>query len=113
MLVNGTEPHKGNNASRAAYAVLQESGLNFIGNMEGRDILKGDYDVMVCDGMNGNVAIKTVEGTMSVLMKLIKQELTAQGGKAYDIRIVKLACEAIDDQIRLEKERSILGQSVF
>ncbi len=48
-----------------------------------------------------------------VELEQIKKELTAQGGKAYDIRIVKLACEAIDDQIRLEKERSILGQSVF
>ena len=46
-------------------------------------------------------------------LEQIKKDLTGQGGKAYDIRIVRLACEAIDDQIRLEKERSILGQSVF
>lgn len=89
LLVNGTEPHKGNNASRAAYAVLQESGLNFIGNLEGRDILKGGYDVLVCDGMSGNVAIKTVEGTMSVLMKLIKQELTASPKRALGAALVK------------------------
>ncbi len=89
LLVNGTEPHKGNNASRAAYAELQESGLNFIGNMEGRDILKGGYDVMVCDGMNGNVAVKTVEGTMSVLLKLIKQELTASPKRALGAALVK------------------------
>lgn len=89
LLVNGTEPHKGNNASRAAYAVLQESGLNFIGNMEGRDILKGGYDVLVCDGMSGNLAIKTVEGTMSVLMKLIKKELTSSPKRALGAALVK------------------------
>ncbi|MBR2783573.1 MAG: phosphate acyltransferase PlsX [Firmicutes bacterium] len=89
LLVNGTEPHKGNNASRAAYALLQDSGLNFIGNLEGRDILTGGYDVLVCDGMSGNVAIKCIEGTTSALMKLIKQELTASPKRALGAALVK------------------------
>ena len=89
LLVNGTEPHKGNNVSRAAYAVLQESDLNFIGNLEGRDILSGGYDVLVCDGLSGNVAIKSVEGAMQAMMKLIKQELTATPKLALGAALVR------------------------
>lgn len=89
LLVNGTEPHKGNNASRGAYALLQESGLNFTGNLEGRDILRGGYDVLVADGMSGNVAIKSIEGAVSVLMKLLKQELTSRPKLALGAALAK------------------------
>ena len=77
LLSNGTEAHKGNKLTQAAYALIKESGLHFIGNREGRDILFGDYDVIVCDGMSGNIAIKSIEGTVAALMSMIKHELTA------------------------------------
>lgn len=66
LLSNGTEEHKGNKLTIEAHALLKEAGLNFIGNKEGRDILKGGYDVMVCDGMSGNIAIKSMEGAILV-----------------------------------------------
>lgn len=77
LLSNGTEEHKGNKLTIETHALLKESGLNFIGNKEGRDILKGGYDVMVCDGMSGNIAIKSAEGAILVLMSLLKKELTS------------------------------------
>lgn len=103
LLVNGTEPHKGNNASRAAYALLQDSGLNFIGNLEGRDILRGGYDVLVCDGMSGNVAIKSIEGAMSAMMKLIKQELTATPKRAIGAALVKDGFASVKDRFDYEE----------
>jgi len=77
LLANGTEAHKGNKLIQDAYALIKDSGLNFSGNKEGRDILVGDYEVMVCDGMSGNIAIKSIEGAVSIIMGMLKQELTS------------------------------------
>ncbi len=76
LLSNGTEEHKGTEIVVAAHKLLAEGKLNFIGNLEGRDIPAGNYDVMVTDGFTGNVALKTIEGTAAVLLGMIKKELT-------------------------------------
>ncbi len=68
----GTEEHKGNDLYQSAYKLLKESNLNFIGNVEGRDIPKGVCDVVVCDGFTGNLILKTYEGVAITLMKQIK-----------------------------------------
>ena len=52
-------------------------GINFVGNVEGRDIMGGDIDVAVCDGFSGNIALKTTEGTALALMQIIKQNVMA------------------------------------
>ena len=72
----GSENHKGTELYRETYAILKDSGLNFIGNVEGRDIPKGVCDVVVCDGFTGNMILKTYEGVASVLMKQIKNMFT-------------------------------------
>lgn len=72
----GSEDHKGTELYRETYAILKDSGLNFIGNVEGRDIPKGVCDVLVCDGFTGNMILKTYEGVASVLMKQIKNMFT-------------------------------------
>ena len=77
LLSNGSEEHKGNKLTTAAYALIRESGLNFLGNREGRDILAGGYEVMVCDGMSGNIAIKSMEGAFNSMMRMMKREFTA------------------------------------
>ncbi len=77
LLSNGSEEHKGNKLTTAAYALIRESGLNFLGNREGRDILAGGYEVMVCDGMSGNIAIKSMEGAFNSMMRMMKSEFTA------------------------------------
>ena len=72
----GSEDHKGTELYRETYAILKDSGLNFIGNVEGRDIPKGVCDVVVCDGFTGNMILKTYEGVAAVLMKQIKNMFT-------------------------------------
>lgn len=68
----GTEEHKGDELHQAAYKLLKESGLNFIGNVEGRDIPMTACDVLVCDGFSGNLILKTYEGVAIALMSKIK-----------------------------------------
>jgi len=77
-LVNvGTEKEKGTPTLQAAYELLENSGLNFAGNIEGRSIPSGDVDVAVCDGLVGNVVLKLTEGLSKTLMGMIKEELMA------------------------------------
>lgn len=89
LLSNGTEAHKGNKLTQAAYALINSSGLDFVGNREGRDILFGDYDVIVCDGMSGNIAIKSIEGAVAALMTMLKRELTANVRRKLGAALIK------------------------
>ncbi len=77
LLNNGTEEEKGNELTKAAHQLLKSAPVRFIGNCEARDVLSGEFDVVVCDGFDGNVVLKTIEGTASMLMKKLKMELTA------------------------------------
>lgn len=72
----GEEEEKGNELVKDTYKRLKENtiGLNFIGNIEGKELFSGDVDVAVCDGFVGNVALKTIEGSSMMLFKLIQQE---------------------------------------
>ena len=73
LLSNGTEDEKGNMLLHEVLPVLRKTeGINFVGNIEGRDILMGDVDVVVADGFAGNIAIKAIEGTVGAMMKMIK-----------------------------------------
>jgi glycerol-3-phosphate acyltransferase PlsX len=71
----GEEEGKGNELTLETHELLKESGLNYVGNVEGRDIPMGRADVIVCDGFVGNVILKFGEGLSEALLKLIKQEL--------------------------------------
>lgn len=68
----GVEDHKGTQLYRETYQLLKNSNLNFIGNVEGRDIPKGVCDVVVCDGFTGNMILKTYEGVAVTLMNQMK-----------------------------------------
>ena len=68
----GVEAHKGTELYQETYRILKDSALNFMGNVEGRDIPKGICDVVVCDGFTGNLILKTYEGVAITLMKKIK-----------------------------------------
>ncbi|MGI6066191.1 MAG: phosphate acyltransferase PlsX [Bacillota bacterium] len=74
LLSNGTEEGKGNELTVEAHQLLKSAPVNFIGNIEGRDIPAGRYDVVVCDGFVGNVVIKISEGLGGALFSLLKQE---------------------------------------
>jgi phosphate acyltransferase len=73
LLSIGSEESKGNDATFSAHKLLKESELNFVGNVEGNDILKGTVDVVICDGFVGNALLKYAEGLAEVLGGLIKE----------------------------------------
>ena len=75
LLSIGEEDSKGNAITLATLPLLKESGLNFIGNVEGRDLFNGHADVVVCDGFVGNVALKTAEGVARLTSALLKESL--------------------------------------
>jgi glycerol-3-phosphate acyltransferase PlsX len=76
LLSVGEEEGKGNDLTKEAYDQLKESSLNFVGNVEGRDIYNGSCDVVVTDGFTGNVALKISESLAEMLGAMIKEELT-------------------------------------
>ena len=73
LISNGEEEGKGDELTKSAYPVMKEAPFNFIGNIEGRDVMEGNADVMVCDGFVGNVVLKTVEGIGHVMGNLVKE----------------------------------------
>jgi glycerol-3-phosphate acyltransferase PlsX len=76
IVSNGEEADKGNALVRETFPLLQASGLNFVGNAEGKDVTKGIADVIVTDGFTGNVMIKLSEGLVSFFARYLKGELT-------------------------------------
>ena len=80
MLNIGVETEKGDLLRKEAYPLLQNTpGINFVGNMESRDLLSGNYDLIVCDGFAGNVLIKTAEGMALELMRKLKRDICSKG----------------------------------
>jgi glycerol-3-phosphate acyltransferase PlsX len=77
LLSIGEEPEKGNQLTLEAHALLAESGLNFGGNTESRELLDGAADVVVTDGFTGNVCLKLLEGTIKTLLDALREEIVA------------------------------------
>jgi phosphate acyltransferase len=77
LLSIGEEDHKGNEVTRSAAPLMKRLSLNFIGNVEGRDIYGGKVDVIVCDGFIGNVALKVSEGLVEMVRHLLRESLEA------------------------------------
>jgi phosphate acyltransferase len=77
LLSIGEEPEKGNQLTIDAHALLAASELDFAGNTEARDLLRGAADVVVTDGFTGNVALKLLEGTIKELLEELRSEITA------------------------------------
>jgi glycerol-3-phosphate acyltransferase PlsX len=76
IVSNGEEADKGSMLVRDTFKLLKDTSLNFIGNLEGKDITKGTADVIVTDGFTGNVIVKHTEGLVSFLAKFVKRSLT-------------------------------------
>ncbi len=75
ILSIGEETGKGNSLVKETYELLEKSSLNFIGNVEGRDVYKGDVDVIVCDGFVGNNILKVSEGLAEAIMQMLRNEI--------------------------------------
>lgn len=69
----GTEDGKGNDLTKKTFALLTDAPINFIGNVEARDLLSGAADVVVTDGFSGNIALKTIEGTAEMMFTMLKE----------------------------------------
>ena len=81
LISNGVEDHKGNEQIHQSFELLKnEKEINFVGNMEAREMFSGDYDVLVCDGFTGNVAMKAFEGTAKGMGSLLKKEIKSSLG---------------------------------
>jgi len=77
LLNVGTEDGKGNSMTQKAFSLMETSPLNFIGNVEARDILHDVADVVVTDGFTGNIALKTIESTAELMFSMLKKTLTS------------------------------------
>ena len=78
LLNNGTEEHKGDPLHQETYKYLSQMDcINFIGNVEGRDTLIGDVDVVIADGFSGNIAVKSIEGTAKMMLNVMKKQFTS------------------------------------
>ena len=75
LLSVGTEEHKGNELCHEVYPMLKKLNINFVGNMEARDIMSGNYDVVIADGFAGNVALKATEGALKVALGEVKKSI--------------------------------------
>jgi phosphate acyltransferase len=85
LLNVGAEEEKGNELAVESYRLLRASGLNFIGNIEGREIIRGGCDVLVCDGFVGNLILKFYESVAEFVIGLLKREMKAQHAQELDL----------------------------
>lgn len=109
LLSNGTEDTKGNALNREVFPLLKDAGINFVGNMEARDILSGETDVVVTDGFAGNVALKSLEGGIASLMAVMKQEIMSTLKGKIGGLLLKDAFRAIKNKMDYNKQ----GGAVF
>jgi phosphate acyltransferase len=99
LLSIGEEEGKGNELTKETFRVMKETGVNFIGNAEGRDIFNGNFDVVVCDGFVGNVVLKASESLGEMVKKGLKQELTKNIMRKSGALLAKGALSALMDRM--------------
>ena len=105
LLSIGEEEGKGNELTKETYRVLMETGLNFIGNAEGRDVYNGNADVVVCDGFVGNVVLKASEALGEMVNRTLREELT----KTFRRKIGALLARSAFDGLKKKMDYSEYG----
>jgi len=110
LLTNGTEEHKGDPLHQEAYKRIKElSCINFVGNIEGRDLMFGDIDIAVSDGFSGNIALKAVEGCGKTVSTVLKQEFK----RNLSSKLAYLCARKQIGKLRSILDYAKLGGSVF
>lgn len=99
LLNIGTEDTKGDELRLAAYSLLQNAPINFVGNIESREIMKGECDAVITDGFTGNIALKLIEGVTSSFFKLIKEAF-------YKNIVTKLSALMLKDGLMQIKKKA-------
>jgi glycerol-3-phosphate acyltransferase PlsX len=105
LLSNGSEEHKGTALTRDAHALLSrgahgDAAFSYLGYVEGRDIFKGEVDVVVTDGFTGNIVLKSVEGAAEVIMSMVREEVMRSG------IVAKLGAALMTSALRRLKRRT-------
>lgn len=104
LLSNGTEEHKGDPLHQETYKYLSEmSGVNFVGNVEGRDIMLSECDVVVADGFSGNVALKSIEGCGKLVLGVMKKEFSATLSSKIGYLFMRKAIKRMRGQLDFDK----------
>jgi glycerol-3-phosphate acyltransferase PlsX len=106
LLSNGEEPSKGNQLVQDVFPLLQATpGIEFIGNAEGNELLRGDIEIFVTDGFTGNVALKSMEGAIGVLTQVLREEVT----RTLARKAVALLLRPALRQVRLRLDYEEIG----
>ncbi len=103
LLSNGEEAGKGNDLVKATYPLLEASGLNFIGNVEGKELFGGEADVVVTDGFTGNVLLKASEAVTKLLVDVLKENLMASPRTKLGALLAKPAFDALKGMLDPEE----------
>lgn len=110
LLSNGTEDVKGNELTKTVHQILKKSsGINFIGNIEARDILSGVCDVVVTDGFSGNIALKSMEGVADAVFGKLKEEINRSFTAKIGALLMKKSLRAVKNTLDYNKK----GGAVF
>lgn len=110
LLTNGAEEHKGDSLHQEAHLLLKETScIDFVGNIEGRDIMYGDVDVAVSDGFSGNIALKACEGCGKTVSAVLKQEFTRNLGGKLSYLFARKQIKRLREMLDYDK----LGGSIF
>lgn len=104
LLSNGTEEHKGDPLHQETYACLSKmQGINFVGNVEGRDIMMGECDVVVADGFSGNIALKSIEGCGKMVLGVMRKEFSSSVSSKIGYLFLRKAIKRMKGQLDFEK----------
>ncbi len=104
LLNNGAEAGKGNELSKEAYSLLEQTeGIRFVGNCEARYALSGEFDVIVADGFDGNILLKSIEGTAMTLMQMLKQQLMSSTRAKLGAALAKPALSTLKETFAYDK----------
>jgi glycerol-3-phosphate acyltransferase PlsX len=109
-LINiGAEEEKGNELTKKAYKLLKEENLNFIGNVEARDISSGDVDILVCDGFVGNTVLKMYEGVVANIFTVLKNEMVS----SFKTKIGALLLKPVFRNFKVKYNYKEVGGAAF
>ncbi len=109
LLSNGTEDEKGNALNHEVFPLLKEmKTINFVGNVEARDILSGEYDVIVTDGFSGNVALKSMEGAIGVVLKTLKDSIKGSFSSMIGATFMKKTFKKLKSKLDYNKKGGAL-----
>lgn len=109
LVNNGIEEEKGNELTKEAHMLLKNTGVNFIGNIEPRDVMNGDVQVVVCDGFVGNAILKTFEGSAALIFDILKTELTS----SLSAKLAALALKPVFGRIKKRFDYTEYGGAAF